>query len=207
LPPDGSCSFGPDRAQSDGGGCAYCAPVSNVSGDALTIMVGAAGIVASALGSWASFRRGERSAREQKKAFKELSETFKEYVAADIERARVAPVRSGSRSRSQTSAPPDQASSPSAPSPVERLVRASLGALVDERGDVQLPRLFGQVGSAMRSPHVSEICQTLQHLREAGSIDWEGPDDLNGVSIVRVLTPHRDSTRATNAGSQPGVGG
>jgi hypothetical protein len=70
---------------------------------------------------------------------------------------------------------------------VEALVRASLGALLNHRGEVSLPRLMQEVGHAMGKPRYLEVAEVLRRLREDGLVDWDGDNaDLSGIQIVRV---------------------
>lgn len=165
-----------------------------MSANALTIIVGVVGFLASVVSSGVFYRRGTRAAENQKaelllalKQERNLLSRFVRSVAgqtayAALAEPRVQPVVAD-RSPSSAGAAGPEAST----SALELLVRASLGALLDERGRVQLARLFQEVGEALGTPHYEDTVQVLRQLRGTGAVDWDGPDDLHEVQEVRVL--------------------
>jgi len=84
----------------------------------------------------------------------------------------------------------------------ELLVRASLGALVDERGEVRLQRLLDEVATALGVPSQAATISAIQHLRDDGLVDWDGAADLSNVQSIRVQPPgehrHHLSTVTTS---------
>jgi hypothetical protein len=70
---------------------------------------------------------------------------------------------------------------------LDRLVRASLGALLNERGEVELARLLQDVDHAVGNSHVAEVLEVLRHMRAQGTITWQGSaDNLTATDLVRV---------------------
>jgi hypothetical protein len=90
------------------------------------------------------------------------------------------------------------------PKDLELLVRASLGMLLNERGEVSVERVLSEVGMSLRRPSRDAIVATLQSLRARCLVDWSGPDDLTGVEVVRVAPPGgRTHVRAGKVASEP----
>jgi hypothetical protein len=195
---------------------ASLASVEPVNGDTLTIVVGVAGVVVSVLSSVIAYRRGtQTAAKQQAKLLQTADEQQAELLqATDAQKAEIIRVLEqrivilsewgrGVASRTATASVPTSgpaqrlpgaagdADAGVSPSALELLVRASLGTLLNERGEVQLSRLFQEVGEALGAPQYKETEQILRQLRAAGAIDWDGPDDLSGVQAVRVLAPKR----------------
>lgn len=159
-----------------------------MNGDVLTVTVGAAGVVASIICSSLAFRRGAQQADSQKaELLLEIQEVrgVLSSFARGVARLRTPlpiPGRAvGDRHIPQVADPDDDA--------VDLLVRASLGALLDERGEVRVQRLLDEVSSALGTPDHEVTVAALGRLRDVGSIDWDGDDDLMGVQVICVRTP------------------
>lgn len=189
-----------------------------MSGDTLTIVVGVAGVAVSVLSSVIAYGRGTQAAAKQQTVLLQTADKQQAELlqATDAQKAEIIRVleqrivilsewgRSvASRTATGTASVPmsgpaqrlpgaaGDADAGVSPSALELLVRASLGTLLNERGEVQLSRLFQEVGEALGAPQYKETEQILRQLRAAGAIDWDGPDDLSGVQAVRVLAPKR----------------
>lgn len=81
---------------------------------------------------------------------------------------------------------------------IEELVRASLGALVNERGEVDMSRLMQEVSLAAGSQGMSAAFEALRRLRSRGVVDWDGSDESLpqvGTLHVQPLRRARDSWR------------
>lgn len=152
-------------------------------GNALTLVVGLIGILAGVI----AYRKGARASHRQNAELRlqldkmgaqsdQMYQMVKGFVSTGGSELRHAILHE--------SRPPQ--------SPVELLVLSSLGALLNERGDVSLSRLYTEVGKALGASKSDEITEVLQRLRKEGAIEWEGPDDLNHVQTVRVL-PRRSA--------------
>jgi hypothetical protein len=70
-------------------------------------------------------------------------------------------------------------------SSVDLLVRASLGALLNEYGEVSVQRLLREVGHARPGVSPSSVLSSLEDLRETGMVSWAG-DDLRKAGVVVV---------------------
>lgn len=159
----------------------------DMNSDLLTILVGALGVVAAVLCTYVAYKAGVRRADEQKAELvretgrqkAELASEFHHDVSRVFETV-VDAVQSADLIRSRE------------PSPARRadvVVRASLGTLLDERGEVRLQRLFDVVASTLGTPSREQTVSALQRLREHGLVAWEGSDDLCEADVVRVCLP------------------
>ena len=73
------------------------------------------------------------------------------------------------------------------PSALDVIVRASLGALLDEHGEVNVPRLLREVTQRLPDASPSMISSSLEELRKAGRLSWPG-DDVMKAGVVRLQT-------------------
>jgi hypothetical protein len=69
---------------------------------------------------------------------------------------------------------------------IAELVIAWLGALVNERGEVDMTRLLAEVSRALGSAHLKDVIDELRRLHSTGALEWDGPDDVATVQTVRV---------------------
>jgi hypothetical protein len=187
-----------------------------VSGNLLTIAIGIAGVTVSVLCSLVAFKLGVRQASSQKTEFVDETNRQKAELSLEIHEVRsvlstvVRSIESrtmttvDSTARRPSNVRQDNAGGVEAErsSTTELLVRASLGALLDERGEVRVQRLFEEVSSALGVSSSAGAISALQHLREAGVVDWDGSPDLFDVVIVRVRPPggHRSDWSTAKAG-------
>jgi hypothetical protein len=186
-----------------------------MSGNLLTVLVGVAGLAAAIQ----CFRLGARQAdRQHTELLAETARHKSDLGQQNVELGReVREVRSilaaflregGTQSRGHmhsvsldriSPVPRNQDASGSA---VDLLVRASLGALLNERGEVHLQRLLDEVCATLGAASLADTIFVLQRLRSEGVVDWDGAADLSDAQVIRVRPPgeHR-YVRASPAGS------
>lgn len=160
-----------------------------MSSDALTIIIGVVGVLASVLCAIVAFRRGAKKADRQNAELilkiKEVRSIFSAFARSVADRPALAGVESTSVKPEHT----EPGMTSATKTTIELLVRASLGTLVNERGQVQLSRLFQEVAVSLGAPHYSDTSAILLRLREDGIIDWDGPPDLESVSTIHLRAP------------------
>jgi hypothetical protein len=164
----------------------------HTSANAITIISTVAGIAIGFLTAWWFARSSKRASdAEQARLLKEIStlrsllasiaESVPNSVIPDVERTlesirlpdRVAEaVLTSLKSNGSTSA-------------LDLLVRASIGALLNERGEVSIPRLFQAVAHRFPDAGPSAISSSLDDLRKAGKVSWLG-DDVMKAEVIRV---------------------
>jgi type II secretory pathway pseudopilin PulG len=159
--------------------------IFGMSSDMFNVVLALVGIVASTVLSIIFYRRGLRASDAQ---MNELLEQLRGMLAQRAEEVGTPP-READSGAAPVPRPSATAKAPDAA--VELLVLASLGALLNERGEVNLSRLFRDVGQALGTPKYREVAAALKKLRDEGSVAWDGPDDLTGVEQVRVVAPRQ----------------
>jgi hypothetical protein len=70
-------------------------------------------------------------------------------------------------------------------SALDVFIRASLGILLDEHGEVSVPRLFRAVAHSLPDASLPSVVLSLEELRNAGKIAWSG-DDVRKAGVIRV---------------------
>jgi hypothetical protein len=172
--------------------------VAFLSGNDLPITIGVAGIVVSIVCSWVFYWLGGRITRRQNESLlKEINDVRKllaGYVQSMSERLGLTShVQEKAAERSsagiQTADAPGDAEPNAA---VDELVRASLGALVNARGEVDMSRLMRELSFAMGQQGLAAALRVLQRLRSGGVVEWDGSDE----SLPLVRTLHVQSPRA-----------
>ena len=164
-----------------------------MNSDLLTLLVGALGAVVSLATAAESYRRGKRASHVEKDellaeigAQRELLiEVVQRFTVRDDDRLQAAlPEGEGTESAFVS----DQ-------SAVEVLVRAVLGTLLNERGEVAFQRLLHEVSHAVGRPSYTEIAEVLADLRTDGIVEWYPGPDLSSVDTIKVharpLLPNR----------------
>jgi hypothetical protein len=68
---------------------------------------------------------------------------------------------------------------------IDVLVRASLGALLNEHGEVSVPRFLREVTHVLPDASLSSVFSSLEELRKSGRISWSG-DDFRKAEVIRV---------------------
>lgn len=164
-----------------------------MNSDQLTILVGVAGFVASIPVSIVFYAKGKSSASAEKQdLLKEIHELedlltnafndMTQHLPSKHDLRRMLdepPTPKGDSVEHHKAAPDDPA--------LKQLVRASLGSLVDARGEVSLPRLLRDVGHKVGPARLPEVATTLVALRDAGEITWEGDAaDPSRTQVIRV---------------------
>jgi hypothetical protein len=186
--------------------------VSLLSGNAAPLTIGVAGIVVSVLCSWVFYWLGGRLMRRENGAFlKEINELRKllaDYVQSMSQR--LDPTNLAQTGRAEllpTGAETGGAMKRSEPNAaVEELVRASLGALVNERGEVDMSRLMREVSLATGTQDPSAAFEVLRRLRSGGVVEWDASDEF----LPHVRTLHVQPWRAEQAwppANKPGGSG
>jgi hypothetical protein len=173
-----------------------------MTGNVLTVAVGIAGVAASVVCSVGAFRWGTKQADRQKAELVDETNRQTAELSLEIDRVRrvlatfvrnVETSRTISR-RGRRATRGDRAGGTSdvdvePAGTIELLARASLGALLDARGEVRVQRLLDETAATLGASSQAETIAALQHLREIGVVQWDGRTDLTDVQSVRVLSP------------------
>lgn len=149
-----------------------------VSGNTLTVVLTLAGIAAGAVVSWWFARR---SSRELQRSNRDLQRSF------DAQQSILAEIK-----QMQSSQLPDTAAgdvvtplrSAEQTAATDMLVRASLGALLDEHGEVSVPRLLQELARDLPDAEPS-VLSSLEELKKSGRVSWDG-DDVRKAGIIKV---------------------
>ena len=70
-------------------------------------------------------------------------------------------------------------------SALDVLIRASIGTLLNEHGEVSMPRLLREVAHRLPDAGPSAISSSLEELRQSGKVSWLG-DDVMKAGVIRV---------------------
>lgn len=166
-----------------------------MSGNTLNIVSAVAGIVVGFLTSWWFTRSSKRDAEAQASrllnevaTLRGLLSEVAESVAKPVAPRVVQALQSARVSDQVASAVATSVTSAAAAPAVDVLVRASLGALLNEHGEVSVPRLLRAVSRGIPEASPAEISASLAALREAGRVSWPG-DDVLKAGVVRVNPP------------------
>jgi hypothetical protein len=177
---------------------------------AAPVTLGIAGIVVSVVCAWLFYWLGGRVGRRQNSALlKEISELRKllaEYVQSMSERLDTTSLLyEGHIEPSSESLEPADTIGRSEPNvAIEELVRASLGALVNEKGEVEMSRLMREVSLAMGSQDPSVAFEVLRRLRPKGVVDWGTSDELLPQASTLYVQPLRPKRRIRSSVSEKG---
>ena len=184
-----------------------------MSGNTLAIVLAAAGIVVGFLTSWWFTRSTLRDAKataakqqeEMARQHEEIStlrgllsgvaESVAKPITPDIEKA----LQSARLSDQVANAVATSLKSATSASTLDVLVRASLGALLNEHGEVSVPQLLRTVARARPDASPSSISSSLEELRTAGKVSWSG-DDVMKAGMIRV-NPQRHRLCDPRAGA------
>lgn len=180
-----------------------------LSGNAAPLTLGVAGIVVSIACSWIFYCLGGRIARRQNvtllKEINDLRRLLADYVHSMSERLGPADGEPGEQEASSTGSAADAMSHAEPNAAVEELVRASLGALVNERGEVDMSRLMREVSLAIGPNGLSAAYDSLRLLRARGVVEWDASDEsLSDVRTIHVQ-PLRTAQEAWSSTDQPGT--
>jgi hypothetical protein len=187
--------------------------VGFLGSNAASIILGIAGIVASVVCAWLFYWLGGRIARRENgallKEINELRKLLADYVQSMSERLGSMQREDGRVVASDEGSCATVAVARAEPNAaIEGLVRASLGALVNERGEVDMSRLVREVSLATGPTGLSAAFEVLRQLRSRGVVEWDGSDDvLPQVHSIRLqpLRSGRNARRSVSDAEKPGV--
>jgi len=154
----------------------------------LTVVSTVAGIVVGFLTSWWFSRSSKRQAEANTSALQSLFSDVAESMTSKpiitgvevdqaLRAARLPDKVAGDVATSLSSA--------TSASTIDVLVRASLGALLNEHGEVSVPRLLQEVARALPDASLSSVLSSLEELRKAGRVSWSG-DDVRKAEVIKV---------------------
>lgn len=159
-----------------------------MTGDTLTVVLAVVGIIVGFMTSWWFSRWSNR------RSAKEIS-TLKSVLSGIIESVKTEPIITGAEvDRALESARfPDKVADAvvaslrltTSPSKIDVLVRASLGALLNEHGQVSVLRLLKEVTNAFPDASPSSVVASLEELRKTGKISWSD-DDVMKAGVIKV---------------------
>jgi hypothetical protein len=173
-----------------------------VSGNTLTVVSTIAGIAVGFVTSLWLARSGKRHAETQRekieKDFADLQSSFsaqQSILAGVAEIIRTKPAMAdfevsqtpqlaplADKAGADVVTPPRSAASSSA---IDVLVRASLGALLNEHGEVSVPRLLQELARALPGAAQSSVLSSLEELRSSGRVSWSG-GDVRKAGVIKV---------------------
>lgn len=167
-----------------------------MSGDTLAIVLAAAGTIVGGVISWWFTRASERDASDkQQKLISTLQGMFAD-VADSVKALQLA--RGPGQVANLVEASPQQATSRQA---IDVVVRASLGALLDEHGEVSVPRLLRAIAQRLPDASPSLVSSSLLELRNAGKVSWPGNDVMKADVIKIYPQEHEPNVRVGQATS------
>jgi hypothetical protein len=160
-----------------------------MSTDTLAIVLAVAGIIVGGAISWVFTRAAERdaSSKQQKlistlhSMFEDVADRFAEPTTPGSGKA-LRPPDLPARGANVLEASPQPATSSSA---LDVIVRASLGSLLDEHGEVSVPRLLRALAQRLPDASPPLISSSLQELRNAGRLTWSG-DDVMKADVIKI---------------------
>ena len=159
-----------------------------MSGNTLTVVSTAAGIVVGFLTSWWFSRSSKRQAEANMSALQGLFSDVAESMTSKPITTGVEVDQALRSARLPDKVAGDVATSfrsATSASTIDVLVRASLGALLNEHGEVSVPRLLQKVAPALPDASLSSVVSSLKELREDGRVSWSG-DDVMKAGVIRV---------------------
>lgn len=172
-----------------------------MSGNTATVVAGLAGILVSIICSYVFYWLGGRdSHRQNSELMQEVAElrtllsSFVQGIADRLPAAHALIKTAGG----DKGVDPSVANLPKEATDIamEELIRASLGALLNERGEVDMTRLLREVGGAVGPRHMAEAVAVLRRLRDQGVVSWGDAEDLSQVRTVRVHIIQRPDASA-----------
>jgi len=161
----------------------------------LTVISTVAGIIVGFLTSWWFTRSSKRHAEAERVILLKEISTLRSLLSGVAESVTKPIISDVSVDQALRSAQlPDRVAeavvtslkSASSASTVDVFVRASLGALLNEHGEVSVSRLLREVAHALPDATPSSIVASLEELRRSGRVSWSG-DDVRKAEVVRVL--------------------
>lgn len=160
-----------------------------MSANMLTIVSAVAGIVVGFVTSWWFSRSAKRASQKEQASLHEEISILRGLLSSVADSVTKPGIEEAGLLRAQPVGQPAAAAttslSPAPTSTVDVLVRASLGTLLNEHGEVSVPRLFRTVAHALPEESTSSISSSLEELRKAEKISWEG-DDVRKAGVIKV---------------------
>jgi len=159
-----------------------------MSGNMLAVVLAVAGIVVGFLTAWWFSRSSKRQTEANMSALQSL---FSDVTKSMTSKPIITNVEVDQALRSAHL--PDKVAgdvatslrSATSASTIDVLVRASLGTLLNEHGEVSVPRLLQEVASALPDASLSAVLSSLEELRKTGRVSWSG-DDVRKAGVIRV---------------------
>lgn len=162
-----------------------------MSGITLTFILPIAGIVVGFLTSWWFARAGKRDAKTQRAMIENAFAAQRGFLI-DVQQRGLQSSRSPDTAGGDAVTPVESAVSSSA---ADVLVRASLGALLNEHGEVSVPQLLNELARALPD---ATVLSYLEELRKSGRVSWSG-DDVRKAVVIKV---HPVTTSPVGPGSR-----
>lgn len=170
-----------------------------MSGNTLAIVSTVVGIVVGFMTSWWFTRSSKRASQEDNIRLHNDNVSLRNEVSAmknllsGLSESAVNPIISNVERALQSAVLPNEAIAtvatplgPAASTPaLDVLVRASLGTLLNEHGEVSVPQLFRAVAHSRPDARHSSVLSSLEELRKAGKISWSG-EDVRKAGVIRV---------------------
>ncbi len=164
-----------------------------MSGNTLTVISAMAGIVVGFLTSWWFSWSGKRHAQAERAILVSKITSLQGILSGVAESISAKPMIASAEVDQALHALPDKAAgdvvtslrSAASASTTDVFVRASLGALLNERGEVSVPRLLQEVAHSLPEASLSSVQSSLEQLRESGRVSWSG-NDVRKAEVIRV---------------------
>jgi hypothetical protein len=151
-----------------------------VSGNTLTVVLTLAGIVFGGVISWWFARAGKR---DLQRSFRDLQGSFAAQQSLLVELRQTLQSSRLPDTAAGNVVPPLRSAEPTAAT--DALVRASLGALLNEHGEVSVPRLLQELARDLPAAAEPSVLSSLEELRKSGRVSWQG-DDVRKAGIIKV---------------------
>ncbi len=166
-----------------------------MSGNTLTVGSAVAGIVVGFLTSWWFSWLSKRRAQAERVILVNKIATLQGILSGVADSIKAKPIITGVEADQvlHSAALPDKVArdvatwlrSAASASAVDVFVRASLGALLNEHGEVSVPRLLQEVARALPDASLSSVLSSLEELRRSGRVSWSG-DDVRRARVIKV---------------------
>jgi len=166
-----------------------------MSGNTLTVASTVAGIVVGFLTSWWFSWSSKRHAQAERGILLNRIATLQGILSGVADSIKAKPIITGAEvdqalhpARLPDKVAGDVATSlrsAASASTADVFVRASLGALLNEHGEVSVPRLLQEVAHALPEASLSSVLSSLEELRRSGRVSWSG-DDVSKARVIRV---------------------
>jgi hypothetical protein len=164
-----------------------------VSGNTLTVVSTMAGIVVGFLTSWWFSWSSKRHAQAERVILVNKITSLQAILSSVAESIKATPVIASAEVDQALHTLPGKVAgdvatslrSAASASATDVFVRASLGALLNERGEVSVRRLLQEVAHSLPEASLSSVLSSLGELRESGRVSWSG-DDVRKAEVIKV---------------------